>query len=162
LAQTVLAQFEQLHHPSPREAETMETHFLLTSAAFAPTPGELDDAHDDFINPGMYALELADFLENEFQKRGYTVKFRCQEDWGHWMELQHKGDFTLAICCANTGDSVGGQAEHRVFLTPDKPYVRKLFKKIDVRSDIEQLASTLRDIFDESAVIDNIRVEDTG
>jgi len=60
----------------------METHFLLTSAAFAPTSGQLDIAHDDFINPGMYALELADFLENELQKRGYTVKFRCQEDWG--------------------------------------------------------------------------------
>ena len=43
----------------------METHFLITSSEFSATLGELDDEHDDYINPGAYALELANFLEKE-------------------------------------------------------------------------------------------------
>ncbi len=138
----------------------METHFLITSAEFSPTPGELDDEHDDFINPGLYALELANFLEAELAHRGYPTKFRCQEDWGHWMELKHEGNYTLAVGCANTGETVDGQAEHRVFISPDKPVIRKFFKKIDVRSDLKKLATTLRELLESSSAIKEVRVED--
>ena len=140
----------------------MKTHFLITSISFTPTSGELDDEHDDYINPGIYALELANFLENELAHRGYTSKFRCQEDWGHWMELEHQGKFTLAVCCANTGADFAGQPEHRVFLSPDKPFVSRLFKKVDVRGDLEALAVTLEDIFENSEIIDNVRIEDAA
>lgn len=137
----------------------METHFLITSAEFSPTPGELDQEHDDFINPGLYALELANFLERKLTQRGYPTRFRCQEDWGHWMELEHQGKFTLAVCCANTGADVDGQAEHRIFLNPDKPVIRKFFKKIDVRSDLEKLAATLRELLESDSAIKTVRVE---
>lgn len=137
----------------------METHFLITSGEFAATPGELDDKHDDYINPGIYALEFADFLERELAQRGYPAKFRCQEDWGHWMELEHQGNFTLAVCCANTGEEIDGQTEHRVFLSPDKPVIRKLFKKIDVRSDLEKLGKILREVLEGNSAINNVRTE---
>ena len=139
----------------------METHFLITSAEFAATPGELDDQHDDYINPGIYALELADFLERELAQHGYPAKFRCQEDWGHWMELEHQGKFTLAVCCANTGEEIDGRAEHRVFISPEKPVIRKFFKKIDVRSDLEKLGTTLREVFESNSAISNLRIENT-
>lgn len=138
----------------------MDTHFLITSGAFSATLGELDEDHDDFINPGLYALELASFLENELSPRGYSVKFRCQEDWGHWMELEHDGGFTLALGCANTGDEVEGKTEHRIFLVPDKPVIRKFLKKIDVRDDLEKLATTLRALLENSPLIDRVRIED--
>ena len=137
----------------------METHFLITSAEFSATRGELDEEHDDYINPGLYALEFANFLERELTQRGYPAKFRCQEDWGHWMELEHEGKFTLAVCCGNTGEDIDGQAEHRVFLTPDKPVIRKFLKKIDVRSDLEKITTTLRDVLESSSAINNIRIE---
>lgn len=137
----------------------MDTQFLITSGAFAATAGELDDEHEDYINPGIYALEFADFLESELSERGYPVKFRCQEDWGHWMELEHQGKFTLAVCCANTGEEIDGQPEHRVFLSPDKPVIRKFFKKIDVRNDLEKLGATLRVVLESNPEIKNVRVE---
>ncbi|MEO9899047.1 MAG: hypothetical protein ABJD13_20910 [Paracoccaceae bacterium] len=137
----------------------METHFLITSSEFSATAGELDDEHDDYINPGLYALEFANFLERELTQRGYPAKFRCQEDWGHWMELEHQGKFTLAVCCASTGEDIDGQAEHRVFLSPDKPVIRRFFKKVDVRSELEQLAATLRDVLESSSIIKNLRIE---
>ena len=140
----------------------METHFLLTSTSFSPTSGELNDEHDDFINPGLYALELADFLASELAQRGYPIRFRCQEDWGHWLELEHDGKFTLAVCCANTEETFADQPEHRVFLEPRKPVIRKFFKKIDVQSDVEKLATTLKEIFESSASIDNVRIEDAA
>ena len=140
----------------------METRFLMTSGEFAATPGKLDDQHDDYINPGIFALELADFLERELAQRGYPAKFRCQEDWGHWMELEHQGNFTLAVCCANTGEEIDGQAEHRVFLSPDKPVIRKLFKKVDVRSDLEKLGVTLREVLEGNSAINNIRIENAA
>lgn len=140
----------------------MDTHFLITSRAFAPTTGELDDEHDDYINPGIFALAFADFLEAELAERGYPAKFRCQEDWGHWIELEHQGKFTLAVGCANTGEEIDGQAEHRVFLSPDKPIIRKLFKKIDVRNDLEKLGATLREVLENNPDINNVRVENAA
>lgn len=138
----------------------METHFIITSTAFSATEGEIDEEHEDFINPGQYALELADFLERELSQRGYAVRFRCQEDWGHWMELDHDGKFTLAVCCSNVGDDDEGQVEHRIFLVPDKPIIRKFLKKINVQADLEKLAATLRELLENSPLIEKIRIED--
>lgn len=108
----------------------LKTEFLFTSKAFSPTAGELDEDNNfDFINPGLYALELADFLEKELSQHGYAKKSRCQEDWGHWLELEHTGNFTLAVCCVNTGDEIDGEPEHRVFTQPDRPVIRKFLKK---------------------------------
>ncbi|MGC1496567.1 MAG: hypothetical protein WA790_12230 [Sulfitobacter sp.] len=138
----------------------MKTLFLFTSATFSATPGELDEWHDDFINPGLYALELARFLERELAQRGYPFKTQCQEDWGHWMELEHDGKFTLGLGCSNTQEEFDGQTEHRIFITPDKPIIRRFFKKINVRNDVEKLAATLRELLKNSSAISNLRIED--
>lgn len=39
----------------------METHFQITSTEFLATSGELDYEHDGFLNPGLDALEFANF-----------------------------------------------------------------------------------------------------
>jgi hypothetical protein len=140
----------------------LQTHFLLTSTAFSPTLGERDEDHPDFINPGLYALELGDFLAAALAERGYPVRARCQEDWGHWIELDHAGGFTLAVGCSNTGDALAGEPEHRVFVEPDQPFVRKLFRKIDVRSEVEALGATVRAVLEASPLVRNLRLEDAA
>jgi hypothetical protein len=142
-----------------RDENWMKTHFLVTSSSFFATPGELDDEHEDYINPGAYALELGDFLEKNLKQYGYSVKFRCQEDWGHWLELEHDRKYTLAVCCGSTGESTAQNAEHRVFVRPDKPVIRRFFKKIDVKADVEKLASTLKEILESSPLIESVRDE---
>ena len=87
----------------------MGTHFLFASKEFSPTAGELDDEHDDYINPGAYALELGDFLEKELGLRGYPAKFRCQEDWGHWMELDHQGNLRLPFAVPTRARTLTGR-----------------------------------------------------
>ena len=137
----------------------MDTVLTFTSNRFTPTPGELDEDHGEYINPGIYAKALADFLETGLSSKGYTVSFRCPEDWGHWIEIAHPGPFKLALGCANTGDAPGGVAEHRIFVVPDKPVIHRFFRKIPVQAEVEQLVTTLRRILEESDHIGNIRTE---
>ena len=139
--------------------KAVETHFLITSKSFSPTAGELDQEHEDYINPGMYALQLGDFLTNRLKSKGYQIRFRCQEDWGHWIEIEHEGKFTLAVGCANTDEDDADCPEHRVFLEPAQPVVRRFFKKIDVQNDVEKLAETLKQIFSENAEVENFEIE---
>ncbi len=140
----------------------MQTHYLITSNYFPATKGELDPEHEDFINEGIFALGLADFLASKLADQGYPTKFRCQEDWGHWLELEHEGKFTLAVCCTSTQETFEEQSEFRVFLSPDKPIVRKLFKKISVEDDLNRLSNALNKIFEDSAEIENVRDETTS
>lgn len=138
----------------------METHFLFYSDQFAATAGEQDESHEDFINPGLFAKELADFLETRLAKHGYKIKFKCAEDWGQWLEIEHTGKFTLAVCCANSGDEKDHLIEHRVFITPATPHIRKFFRKIDISATIETLGSTLRQILEDEKTISDITVEE--
>lgn len=75
------------------------------------------------------------------------------------MELEHEGKYTLAVCCSNAGEDIEGRVEHRIFIVPDKPVIRKLFKKIDVRNDLEKLTAALEGLFTDSQLIDGIRIE---
>ena len=75
------------------------------------------------------------------------------------MELEHEGKFTLAVGCSNTEEFYEGHAEHRIFLRPDKPIIRKLFKKIDVRSDLGKLTTTLRELLEDSPLNDGVSID---
>ncbi len=135
----------------------METTITLMSDAFRPTAGELDPKHDDYINDGMFALELGEFLAGLLESNGYKVKFSCQEDWGRWIEIEHAGNFALAVGCSNMEHSEIDDThvmEHRVIVTPDEPVIRKWFKKIDVRGDVEPLVATLFSAIEQSDAIE--------
>ncbi len=76
------------------------------------------------------------------------------------MELQHSGDFTLAIGCANIEDDDDGSGEHRIIIAkPDKPVIRKLLRKIDVREQVAALMDALCDILENDARIAEIKTE---
>ena len=131
----------------------MQTEYMFESSSFAPRPEELDEENDDYINPGAFALELADYLVEGLKAEGIEINFRCQEDWGHWMEVEHDGGFTLAIGCSNIEDEI----THRFFIEPRKPYIRKFFKKIHVEPQVEQLKDTLLGILESGGKAQNIR-----
>ena len=104
----------------------MRTSLSFKSNLFHPVPEELDEEHENYINPGIFACELANFLEQGLNANDYKITFRCSEDWGYWQE----NDFS----------------EHRVFVKPDSPIIRpprRLFKKTYVQKNVERLVSTL-------------------
>ena len=136
----------------------LDTHFLFDSRAFKPMIVELDESYEEFINPGLYALELADFLVQGLETEGYKIKFRCQEDWGHYIEIAHAGRYALTVGCCNTGDVSGELETHRVFVKPDTPVIRRWFKRIDVSAEVTQLALTIRNILQTSEHVSNIRL----
>lgn len=136
----------------------VECVYLFSSDRFSPTPGELVEDHDDFINPGCFARELADFLQEGLARHDYRVGFRCAEDWGQWLELEHAGGYTLAVGCANLSELENGVADHRVFVSPDKPHIRKLFRKIDVSADIERLGTALKAILSAEERISGLQI----
>lgn len=137
----------------------MDTMYTFSSDKFSPVSGELDQDHDDYINPGCFAKQLADFLEANLQDQHYKVQFRCAEDWGQWLEFEHEGNYTLAIGCANMSEIEDGVAEHRVFISPDKPVIRKWLRKIDIRNDLEQLSSALKSVLAADNQITGLKAE---
>ena len=139
----------------------MDSHFIFLSNKFSPTAGELDEEHDDYINPGLFALELADFVEKSLRRHGYEVKSRCQEDWGHWLEIDHPGKYTLAVCCTSYEEMENGLHHQRVFVRPDMPVIRRWFKKIDVREDVEKLSSAIRSSLADDPDISNLELQES-
>lgn len=137
----------------------MDTHFTFSSDKFRPTPSELNENHEDFINDGFFAKELAKYLETKLIERRYSVKFRCAEDWGQWLELEHDGKYTLAIGCSNASSLQNGFAYHHVFISPDKPVIKKMFRRIDIGDEICALSHALRGILMNDPKIVDVEVE---
>lgn len=140
----------------------MKTVYTFKTNIFQPTNEELDETHENYINPGLFARELADFLQSGLERHGYKIGFRCVEDWGHWQELDHSGGYTLAIGCANVDNSGDGLLEHRVFVEPHKPMIRsprRWFRKIDVQSDVEKLLEAIGDVLRSDTRIHDVMLE---
>ena len=137
----------------------MKSVFLFSSTKFSPTREELDEEHEDYINPGCFAKELADFMEEKLAGQGYRVGFRCAEDWGQWLEIDHDRGYTLAVGCANMSELEKGAADHRVFIEPNKPVIRKLLRKIDVRDDVEKLSAVIEAILTAESGISDLQIE---
>lgn len=142
----------------------MITTIRFKTAIFQPTAAELDESHEDFINPGVFARELADFLKAGLCSRGYEISSRCSEDWGYWQQVEHDRGYTLAIGCANLDDSGDGPIVHRVFVEPDKPIIRPSslwFRKIDVQDDVETLVAAIADLLRSDNRIQEVTMDDS-
>lgn len=112
----------------------MRTHFEFHSKAFPALPGE-----EEQINPGRWGKRLADFLRAELNARGLVGGEPYAEDWG-WAVPIDNPEYALWVGCGNLDDDEDG---FLCFVEPSKPYVRKIFRKIDVRARVEQVASAL-------------------
>jgi hypothetical protein len=112
----------------------VRTQLEFRSDAFPALPGE-----EDQINPGRWGKQLADFLRVELSARGLKAGEPYAEDWG-WAVPLDNPEYPLWVGCGNVDEDDGA---FLCFIEPSKPIVRKLFKKIDVRDRVEQVAKAL-------------------
>lgn len=133
----------------------MEISYVLESDSFHADPREEDEESDLFINPGIFAHQLANFLRQGLEAQGYRVADVIVEDWGNWVEIDHDGGYFLAVGCANLDDH-----EHRLFIEPDKPVIRRWFKKVDVSEDRKRLGIAVEKVLNDAPEIKNWRLGD--
>ncbi len=142
----------------------MLTVYRFKTRIFHSTAEELDESHEEYINPGVYGRQLADFLMAGLQSRGYTIKFRFAEDDGYWQEIEHTRGYDLAVGCANLDDDGSGVVEHRVFVHPNRPTIRPFgmwFRKTDVRNDVEALVAAIGEILRAERQISDVELAES-
>jgi hypothetical protein len=136
----------------------MQTTFTFEDSSLLPTAGELDDGSSDFINPGLYAKALSDRIQQGLQARGWRTKGQLVEDWGRWIEIEHGRGYFLAVGAASMiNPDKQESAEHRAFVEPSKPRIRRWFRSINTEPDVIRLTSALRDLLQSDPNITNLR-----
>ena len=137
-----------------------QPHFVFRSDLFAPTPGELDDESEDYINPGIFGSQLADYMADELVKHGVDADRGSAEDWGVMVSILHDGGYSLSVCCTSyveEEDLESGIFEHRVFVAVELPWFRKPLT--DPNADARQLIAMLREILTMEKRITDLKEE---
>ena len=112
----------------------MRTHVEFRSDAFPAQPGE-----EEQINPGRWGKALADYLRAALNSHGLLGGEPYAEDWG-WAVPLDNDEFPLWIGCGNYEEYSDG---FLCFIEPSRPFVRKLFRKIDTTARIEEVAAVV-------------------
>lgn len=107
----------------------------FSSASFPRNPRDQELANFET----MHGYALSRYIGLNLNQRGTLVSRYVGEDWGWYCEIRHK-DFALAYGVLAENDS----EDFLIQFIPHKPYVRKLFRKIDVS---EPLAKLQDDVF---------------
>ena len=111
-------------------------------------PGE-----DEQINPGRWGKRLADFLRSELSARGLPGGEPYAEDWGWAVPIENE-EFPLWVGCGNLD---GEERGFLCFIEPSRPTIRKLFRKIDTRERIEQVATALDQVLGSHPQVTNLQ-----
>ena len=122
----------------------MKTHVEFRSDRF---PAYEDE--DRQINSDRYGKRLAEFLAEGLRKEGFAPQDLVAEDWGWEVPIANDG-FRLWVGCGSHGEDPGG---FLCYIEPHEPYIRRCFKKVDVRERIESLQQALDRILCEAAGI---------
>lgn len=94
---------------------------------------------------GIYGKRLAEYLQKNLPLHGVNVAEIYAEDWGWCIEIAHEGNYALTVRCANIKEN-DATDHYLCFITPDKPFIRKWFKKIYVKDSIKKVSSALNSI----------------
>lgn len=113
----------------------MRTHLEFTAERFGGP-----DARPNSINDTIYGAELAEFLSAAVRAKGLDGNV-IEEDWGWIVEIK-SDPFPVWLGCASYGEDSGWL----VFIEPSKPEIRRWFKKIDTRAEVEAAAGMLEEI----------------
>jgi hypothetical protein len=109
----------------------MRTHLEFMSDQFEVVPDE-----DEETNPDIFGLRLAEFVTEHLKANGYEAD-HIAEDWGRCVIIGN-APFSSFVGCSSYGDDTW-----LIQIHPDKPFVRRWFKKLDARDWVEQLAATV-------------------
>ncbi|MBA3878633.1 MAG: hypothetical protein C0500_02830 [Sphingobium sp.] len=112
----------------------------LASDRFPPHPRD-----GELVNGG-HGFALAEFLASALAQHGLTVRTLAAEDWGWYAEVDNP-DFPLAFGCTSFG-----ARDFLIQFMPDKPVIRRLFRKIETRAATQRLAGAVFDILSADGV----------
>lgn len=112
----------------------MRTHVEFKSKAFPAYPNE-----DGEVNPGRWGKKLAEYLKTNLENYGFHAKPIYAEDWGWAIPIANLR-FSLFVGCGNYSEYENG---FLVFISPDKPFIQKLFKKISTVEVVNKLSEAI-------------------
>ncbi len=125
----------------------MKTLVTFRSKMFPPYEDE-----EEMINPGLWGKRLAEYLVEKLRPHGVIAEEIIAEDWGWYIPIKSEG-FRLGICC---GHQDGDEDEYLCFTEPAKPVFRKLFRKVDVTQELNQIVNAMETIFSDDPAITDI------
>jgi hypothetical protein len=138
-----------LYTNSVDQAEKLLTHVEFRSDLFPSYESEEEGVNFQTI----WGKRLAEFLQIKLREEGFETKEPYAEDWG-W-ELPIKNDaFSLYVGCGHYEEYLDG---YLCRLDPDKPFVRRFFKKIDTRPRLTQLQRAIDKILTTTPGIHDIK-----
>jgi len=124
--------------------------YWFKSSKFDIEPGE-----DEEIKPGMYGRQLARWLKQRLEEKGYTVEDIVNEERGRCLMCSRE-PFMLWVGCGNMINPQGVGEESilpskekivwRCFVAAEVPHFTRYFRKVDTGSAVSKLYSTLGEI----------------
>ena len=120
----------------------MQTQVTFKSDAF---PSFNSDIEGPNFEAGVFGKRLADNIAGKLPDFGFEVATSYAEDWGWAVEIRHDGKFPLFVGCSHVEDTKDG---FQCFIEPSKPYIRRWFKKIDVRETVTSLSAAIKAILE--------------
>ena len=126
----------------------MKTHVEFRSDKFPPYEDE-----EEQINPGLWGKRLGEYLKEKLKIEGVEIGELNPEDWG-WRLSVKNDSFSLWIGCGHYQEYPDG---YICFVGSDKPFVRKLFKKIDTTQQVSRVVKALNNVLTSDPDITNIR-----
>lgn len=109
------------------------SHFI-TTPHFQVGPRE-----DEHTNPGCYGKQLANWIAEELRAQGESVDRVLPEDFG-WCVLLRADPVRFWIGCGNREEST---TEWVAYVVAEASFVQRLFKRVDVRPEVERLSALL-------------------
>lgn len=134
----------------------MHSDFTFFCEAFRRRPEEAEGG-EAFINPGIFAADLAAFVAEGLTRAGYRVSLPIVEDWGIALDIAHDGGFRLMVGCHS--DDFQKPVQHRVYLEATRPFLRRWFRRIDTRPTTEPLSAALEALIRARADITGIEAQ---
>lgn len=123
----------------------MQTHVEFRSDRFPPADGEADE-----VNPRRYGKRLAQFIQRGLTQRGIEAEEPVAEDWGWCVPIKNE-QFPLWIGCGNYEEHPDG---FLCFIEPQKPVMRKWFKRIDISERVSAVRNALDDLLNSEGIRD--------
>ena len=126
----------------------MKTHVEFRSDKFPPYEGEEEE-----INPDLWGKRLGEYLKEKLQPEGIIVEDLIPEDWGWCLPIKNEA-FSMWIGCGHYQEYPNG---YLCFVEPSKPFIRKLFKKIDTTQQVGRVVKALDKVLNSDGEITNLR-----